>query len=75
MFEQCEFTSAVNADDERMSLAQCFVDCSSLHAELLAFAYDLKIESLWMELESVPSHLAGCGKSLFLQEVGALAPT
>jgi hypothetical protein len=45
------------------------------HARLLPFAYDLKIESFWMELESGPSHLAGCGKSLFLQEVGALAPT
>jgi hypothetical protein len=50
MFEQCEFTSAVSADDIRMSLAQCFADCSSLHARLLAFAYDSKIQSLWMEL-------------------------
>jgi hypothetical protein len=57
MFEQCEFTSAVNADDVRMSLAQSFADCSSLHARLLAFAYNLKIESFWMELESGPSQL------------------
>jgi hypothetical protein len=28
MFEQCEFTSAVNAYDEKMSLAQCLVDRS-----------------------------------------------
>jgi hypothetical protein len=28
MFEQCEFTSAVNAYDEKKSLAQCLVDRS-----------------------------------------------
>jgi hypothetical protein len=50
MFERCEFTSAVSADDVRMSFAQSFADCSSMHARLPAFAYNLKVESLWMEL-------------------------